>query len=89
MHFPARAAANLFLSIFGHKYWDPKIPSFVPRKIKELQITRFKVMYLDVLSGTKSGGVGAVVRCLPSNPKVPGSIPGSAETGIFGDLLSR
>ena len=34
-------------------------------------------------------GVGAVVRSLPSNPKVPGSIPGSAETGIFGDLLSR
>ena len=33
--------------------------------------------------------VGAVVRSLPSNPKVPGSIPGSAETGIFGDLLSR
>ena len=37
----------------------------------------------------KSGGVGAVVRSLPSNPKVPGSIPGSAESGIFGDLLSR
>ena len=37
----------------------------------------------------KNGGVGAVVRSLPSNPKVPGSIPGSAETGIFGDLLSR
>ena len=36
-----------------------------------------------------SGGVGAVVRSLPSNPKVPGSIPGSAETGIFGDLPSR
>ena len=36
-----------------------------------------------------SGGVGAVVRSLPSNPKVPGSIPGSAESGIFGDLLSR
>ena len=36
-----------------------------------------------------SGGVGAVVRSLPSNPKVPGSIPGSAETGIFSDLLSR
>ena len=35
------------------------------------------------------GGVGAVVRSLPSNPKVPGSIPGSAESGIFGDLLSR
>ena len=35
------------------------------------------------------GLVGAVVRSLPSNPKVPGSIPGSAETGIFGDLLSR
>ena len=34
-------------------------------------------------------GVGAVVRSLPSNPKVPGSIPGSAESGIFGDLLSR
>ena len=31
----------------------------------------------------ESGGVGAVVRSLPSNPKVPGSIPGSAETGIF------
>ena len=30
-----------------------------------------------------------MVRSLPSNPKVPGSIPGSAETGIFGDLLSR
>ena len=27
-----------------------------------------------------SGGVGAVVRSLPSNPKVPGSIPGCAET---------
>ena len=39
--------------------------------------------------GLKSGGVGAVVRSLPSNPKVPASIPGSAETGIFGDLLSR
>ena len=38
---------------------------------------------------SRSGGVGAVVRSLPSNPKVPGSIPGSAETGIFGDLLSR
>ena len=37
----------------------------------------------------KGGGVGAVVRSLPSNPKVPGSIPGSAESGIFGDLLSR
>ena len=36
-----------------------------------------------------SGGVGAVVRFLPPNPKVPGSIPGSAETGIFGDFLSR
>ena len=35
------------------------------------------------------GGVGAVVRSLPSNPKVPGSIPGSAESGIFGNLLSR
>ena len=35
------------------------------------------------------GGVGAMVRSLPSNPKIPGSIPGSAETGIFGDLLSR
>ena len=34
-------------------------------------------------------GVGAVVRSLPSNPKVPGSISGSAESGIFGDLLSR
>ena len=34
-------------------------------------------------------GVGAVVRSLPSNTKVPGSIPGSAENGIFGDLLSR
>jgi len=33
--------------------------------------------------------VGAVVRSLPSSPKVPGSIPGSAESGIFGDLLSR
>ena len=36
-----------------------------------------------------SGGVGAVVRSLPSNPKVPGSIPGSAKTGIFGDLPFR
>ena len=35
------------------------------------------------------GGAGAVVRSLPSDPKVPGSIPGSAESGIFGDLLSR
>ena len=34
-------------------------------------------------------GVGAVVRSLPSNRKVLGSIPGSAETGLFGDLLSR
>ena len=39
--------------------------------------------------GGHSGGVGAVVRSLPSNPKVPGSIPGSDKTGIFGDLLSR
>ena len=30
-----------------------------------------------------------MVRSLPSDPKVPGSISGSAETGIFGDLLSR
>ena len=36
-----------------------------------------------------SGGAGAVVRSLPSDPKVPGSIHGSAESGIFGDLLSR
>ena len=35
------------------------------------------------------GGVGAVVRSLRSNPKVPRSIPGSSETGILGDLLSR
>ena len=27
--------------------------------------------------------------CLPTLLKVPGSIPGSAETGIFGNLLSR
>ena len=30
-----------------------------------------------------------MVRSLPSDPKVPGSIHGSAESGIFGDLLSR
>ena len=36
-----------------------------------------------------SGGAGAVVRSLPLDPKVPGSIHGSAESGIFGDLLSR
>ena len=35
------------------------------------------------------GGAGAVVRSLPLDPKVPGSIHGSAESGIFGDLLSR
>ena len=40
---------------------------------------------LEMISIANSGGVGAVVRSLPSNPKVPGS----AETGIFGDLLSR
>ena len=32
---------------------------------------------------SKSGGVGAVVRSLPSNPKVPGSIPGSVESADF------
>ena len=38
---------------------------------------------------TLSGGVGAVVRSLPFDPKVQGSIPGSGESGIFGALLSR
>ena len=37
---------------------------------------------------TLSGGVGAVVRSLPSDPKVQGSIPGSAESGVFDALLS-
>ena len=34
-------------------------------------------------------GAGAVVRSLPLDPKVPGCIHGSAESRIFGDLLSR
>ena len=42
-----------------------------------------------LLFSIESGGVGAVVRSLSSDPKVLGSIPGSAESGIFGDLLSR
>ena len=43
----------------------------------------------DVTPIILSGGAGAVVRSLPLDPKVPGSIHGSAEKGIFGDLLSR
>ena len=48
----------------------------------KLDLDSYRTMY-------NYGGVGAVVRSLPSNPKVPGSIPGSDETGIFSDLLSR
>ena len=51
--------------------------------------TSHNMTYRELKCTRHSGGVGAVVRSLPSNPKVPGSIPGSAESGIFGDLLSR
>ena len=42
MHFPARAASILFLSIFGHKIGVLKSPTLFQGK--ELQVTRFKVM---------------------------------------------
>ena len=41
MHFPARAASILFLSIFGHKIGVVKSPALFQGK--ELQVTRFKV----------------------------------------------
>ena len=42
-----------------------------------------------VLGRVLSGGVGSVVRPLPPTLKVPGSIPGPAKSGIFGDLHSH
>ena len=54
------------------------------QNISDHEITRCLIR-IDL---TLSGGAGAVVRSLPSDPKVQGSIPGSAESGIFGALLS-
>ena len=48
MHFPAHAAAILFLSIFGHKIGDPKSPALFQGK--ELQVTRFKVTFFCLMS---------------------------------------
>ena len=47
VHFPAHATLILFLSIFGHKF-VLKSPALLQGK--ELQVTRFKVMLLLVLS---------------------------------------
>ena len=47
------------------------------------------MLHTESSSICDGGGVDAVVRSLPFNPKVPGSNPGSAKSGIFGDLLSR
>ena len=43
MHFAVRAALILFLSIFGHEIGVVKSPALFQGK--ELQVTRFKVMF--------------------------------------------
>ena len=63
------------------------MPTTIRGRLERLWCLKFGWCLVQTIK--RVGEVGAVVRSLPSDPKVPGSIHGSAESGIFGDLLSR